>query len=97
MSDSLLPHGLYPAKLLCPWKSPDKNTFADSFPLWVIRKIFVNFSILFNLFFLLYHTACGIFSSPNQGMQMQWKQGSPSYKIVSIVPVLFVGVLFYIQ
>ena len=26
MSDSLQPHGLYPAGLLCPWDSPDKNT-----------------------------------------------------------------------
>ena len=26
MSGSLLPHGLYPARLLCPWNFPDKNT-----------------------------------------------------------------------
>ena len=26
MSDSLQPHGLYPARLLCPWDSPGKNT-----------------------------------------------------------------------
>ena len=26
MSDSLQPHGLQPARLLCPWHSPDKNT-----------------------------------------------------------------------
>ena len=26
VSDSLLPHGLYPARLLCPWDSPGKNT-----------------------------------------------------------------------
>ena len=26
MSDSLRPHGLYPARLLCPWDSPGKNT-----------------------------------------------------------------------
>ena len=25
MSDSLRPHGLYPARLLCPWDSPGKN------------------------------------------------------------------------
>ena len=25
-SDSLGPHGLYPARLLCPWDSPGKNT-----------------------------------------------------------------------
>ena len=26
MSDSLWPHGLWPARLLCPWNSPGKNT-----------------------------------------------------------------------
>ena len=26
MSDSLQPHGLYPARLLCPQDFPDKNT-----------------------------------------------------------------------
>ena len=26
MSDSLWPHGLYPARLLCSWNSPGKNT-----------------------------------------------------------------------
>ena len=26
MSDSLWPHGLYPARVLCPWDSPGKNT-----------------------------------------------------------------------
>ena len=26
VSDSLRPHGLYPARLLCPWNSPDENT-----------------------------------------------------------------------
>ena len=26
VSDSLRPHGLYPARLLCPWDSPNKNT-----------------------------------------------------------------------
>ena len=26
VSDSLRPHGLYPARLLCPWHSPGKNT-----------------------------------------------------------------------
>ena len=26
MSDSLQPHGLYPARLFCPWNSPGKNT-----------------------------------------------------------------------
>ena len=26
VSDSLCPHGLQPARLLCPWDSPGKNT-----------------------------------------------------------------------
>ena len=28
MSDTLRPHGLRPARLLCPWNFPDKNTEA---------------------------------------------------------------------
>ena len=30
MSDSLQPHGLQPARLLCPWNSPGKNIGVDS-------------------------------------------------------------------
>ena len=30
LSDSLQPHGLQPASLLCPWDSPGKNTGVDS-------------------------------------------------------------------
>ena len=30
VSDSLWPHGLYPARLLCPWNSPVKNTGVGS-------------------------------------------------------------------
>ena len=30
MSDSVWPHGLYPARLLCPWDSPGKNIRVDS-------------------------------------------------------------------
>ena len=30
LSDSLWPHGLYPASLLCPWNSPGKNTSVGS-------------------------------------------------------------------
>ena len=29
VSDSLRPYGLQPARLLCPWDSPDKNTRVD--------------------------------------------------------------------
>ena len=29
MSDSMRPHGLQPARLLCPWDSPGKNTAVD--------------------------------------------------------------------
>ena len=28
VSNSLRPHGLYPARLLCPWNSPGRNTGA---------------------------------------------------------------------
>ena len=30
LSDSLQPHGLQPASLLCPWDSPGKSTGVDS-------------------------------------------------------------------
>ena len=33
MSDSLQPHGLQPARLLCPWNSPGKNTGVGCHPL----------------------------------------------------------------
>jgi len=37
ISDSLQPLGLYPTRLLCPWKLPGKNTGMGShFPLWGI-------------------------------------------------------------
>ena len=32
--DSLQPHGLRPASLLCPWNSPGKNTRVDSHSLF---------------------------------------------------------------
>ena len=39
MSTSLQPHGLYPARLLCPWYSPGKNTGVDChFLLWGILQ-----------------------------------------------------------
>ena len=31
MSDSLQPHELKPAQLLCPWNSPGKNTGVGSY------------------------------------------------------------------
>ena len=31
MSNSLQPHGLWPARLLCPWDSPSKNTGVDCY------------------------------------------------------------------
>ena len=33
MSESLRPHGLWPARLLCPWNSPGKNTVVGSLSL----------------------------------------------------------------
>ena len=38
MSNSLQPHGLSPARLLCPWDSPGKNTTVGSHSL--LQKIF---------------------------------------------------------
>ena len=39
VSDSLWSHGLYPAKLLCPWDSPGKNTGEDCH--FLFRRIFL--------------------------------------------------------
>ena len=36
---SLGPHGLYPARLLCPWDSPGKNTGAGS--LFLLQEFFL--------------------------------------------------------
>ena len=38
VSDSLRPYGLEPARLLCPWDSPGKNTGVRSYSL--LQKIF---------------------------------------------------------
>ena len=40
MSNSLWPHGLQPARLLCPWDSPGKNTGVGSLSL--LQGIFSN-------------------------------------------------------
>ena len=37
MSDSLRPHGPWPARLLCPWDSPGKNWSGLPFPSPVIK------------------------------------------------------------
>ena len=39
MSNSLQPHGLYPARLLFPWNSPSKNTGVGSYSL--LQQIFL--------------------------------------------------------
>ena len=39
LSDSLWPHGLYPARLLCPWNFPGKNTGVGSHSL--LQAIFL--------------------------------------------------------
>ena len=38
VSDSLPPHGLQPARLLCPWDFPDKNTRVDCH--FLLQRIF---------------------------------------------------------
>ena len=44
VSDSLQPHGLWPARLLCPWGSPGKSTgvgfcvLQDGCESWTIKK-----------------------------------------------------------
>ena len=39
MSNSLRPHGLYPARLLCPWDSPGKNAGVGS--CFLLKGIFL--------------------------------------------------------
>ena len=39
VSDSLWPHGLQPARLLCPWSSPGKNTAVGCF--FLLQGIFL--------------------------------------------------------
>ena len=39
MSDSLQPHGLWPASLLCPWDSPGKNARVDCH--FLLQEIFL--------------------------------------------------------
>ena len=39
VSNSLQPHGLYPARLFCPWDSPGKNTGVDCCSL--LQRIFL--------------------------------------------------------
>ena len=39
MSDSVRPHGLWPARVLCPWDSPGKNTRVGCHAL--LRHIFL--------------------------------------------------------
>ena len=36
VSDSLWPHGLYPARLLCPWDFPNKNTGVEGLNLHLL-------------------------------------------------------------
>ena len=66
LSDSLQPHGLQPARLLCPWNSPGKNTGVDchfllqgsSQPrdwIWVSHIAGRFFSILATSEALMYH------------------------------------------
>ena len=56
MSDSLWPHGLYPARLLCPWDSPGKNTGVGSHSL--LQGIFLTQELnpgLLHCRWILYH------------------------------------------
>ena len=54
VSDSLRPHGLEPARLLCPWGFPGKNTGVGShFLLWkgdlpdpFVMKLYINYNTI---------------------------------------------------
>ena len=44
VSDSLWPHGLQPARLLCPWDSPGKNTGVACHALFQIKRLVSHYS-----------------------------------------------------
>ena len=52
MSDSLQPHGLYPARLLCSWDFPGKNTGVDSH--FLLQGIFLTQWLNPHLLYLLH-------------------------------------------
>ena len=53
MSNSLQPHGLYPARLLCSWDSPSKNTGVGSHSL--LQGLFLTQGSNPGLLWILYH------------------------------------------
>ena len=64
VSDSLRPHGLWPARLLCPWDSPGKNTGVDCHSM--LQRIFPTQGSnpgLLHCWQILYRLSYRIFSS----------------------------------
>ena len=64
VSDSLWPQGLWPARLLCPWESPDKNAAVGCHS--VLQEIFPTQGLkpgLSHCRQILYHLSCQ--ASPN--------------------------------
>ena len=71
VSDSLWPHGLQPARLLCPWNSPGMNTGVDchsllqrNFPTQGSNAILLHFRQILNHF--SYREVCGLIHGWNQ-------------------------------
>ena len=52
LSDSLQPYDLQPARLLCPWDSPDKNIGVDCHAL--LQRIFLTQGLNLSLLSLLH-------------------------------------------
>ena len=65
VSDSLQPHGLQPASLLCPWDSPGKNTGAGCH--FLLQEIFLTQGSNLCLLWLLHWQAdgCATWKAPN--------------------------------
>ena len=68
MSDSLWPHGLQPARLLCPWNSPGKNTGAgchfllqcEFYFIFLLLLLFRILTLFLFIYFLLYNIGFAI-------------------------------------
>ena len=70
MSDSLQPHGLEPAQLLCPWDSPGKNTGVGYHSL--LQRIFLTQGPNPGL----QHHKCTLYHLSHQGLLLYWKPNS---------------------
>ena len=82
MSDSLQPHGLWPARLLCPWNSPGKNTGVGHPSL--LQRIFPTQGLNLDLLHCRQILYCLSHHELNFILQMKWRPSEISSQPVSI-------------